>query len=497
MASGVCIVVFAVAFLLSCFINSSEEYISAHMIYPFYVIISMLYFCFSFVKIKSSLIKEVTIYLYLFLLIFFGIFMLMTASSNGSVCFIIPIIILPLVIVAKPEILASIVLLGVVTAIVISGKTQTTSIHLDNVLDIIPCGVLSILMIFAIMRNRMQRFYYKFENQKLQESEQKALTKVENIEGFVNALVRSASKESDLDLAIEKLVADIGQKLNTDRVYIFERNEAGTFDDNYEWCREGVHSEKDKLKNIPYEGVIEAWYNTFDECSCVLIDDIEQYKDINKTIYTMLKEQQISSLIVHPLVIDGERIGFFGVDNPSPEMHDYIMSLLSMTEFFITAIIKVRNNIRDLQSAATYDPLTNCKNRTAMSWLLNEDFDKNKSLAVFSCDCNSLKKINDAHGHEAGDMHIIRTAEILQSVFGKEDIYRIGGDEFVVAIVGISLSEFEGLAAKAEEQLRDIAAVGYVYKEKVDTDIKHILNLVDTNMYQQKKRFYEKNSTDL
>lgn len=496
MVSGIGVVIFLVTLLVSSHLNGSSEYAVVHKLYLFYVAVSLLYFCFSFARIKSSRIKEVTVYLYLFLLIFFGVSMLMTDSSNASVCFIVPIIVLPLLLVARPVVLVPIVLVGIAAAITASALTQEPNMHLINMLDIIPCGILSMLLIFVIMRNRMRRFYYKFENQQLQESEQKALDAVENVENFVGALVRSASEEADLDVAIEKLVTEIGKKLDTDRVYIFERNAVGTFDVTYEWWREGVHSRRDELKNIPFEGVIETWYKAFDDSSCMVIEDIEDYKNVNRDIYELLKSYGTKSLIARPLVVDGERIGYLGVDNPAPEMRDYITSLLDMTEFFISAIIRVRNNIRILQNYAIYDSLTNCKNRAAMGWLLGENFDKKDSLGLLLCDCNGLKIANDTYGHEVGDSLIIRTSRTLQSIFGSDDLYRIGGDEFVVAMSGISRSEFEALAKKAEERLGDMASVGYVFNETVETDIVSILKAADKKMYQQKRRFYEKRKDD-
>lgn len=473
--------------------NTSEAYATAHRIYLFYGIISLFHFGISFLNVKNTRTKEVMIYVYLFLLIFFGISMLMTDSSNSSVCFIIPIVVFPLVLVAKPHVLGSIVFFGVITAIIASGATQDPSVHMSNLLDIIPCGIMSILMIFVIMRNRMQRFYYRVEKRQFQETAKEAEREVENIEDFLNMLVHSSSEEHDLDKALQKLVTEIGKKLNTDRVYILEQNETGTFDNNYEWCREGVRSGKERMKNIPYGGVIEVWYKLFDKSSCVVIDDVEEYKATNKIVYDTLKAENISSLILHSLTVDGERVGYFGVDNPPQETHKYIVSLLNATEFFITAIIRVRNNMRILEDRATYDTLTHCKNRATMSWLLNEEFDKNEPLALLTFDCNGLKTVNDTCGHEAGDALLIRIAGILRSIFGNNNTYRVGGDEFIAAISGISRSAFESLVKQSEEKIGDLASFGCVYKEKVDIDITALLKVADDIMYQQKKRFYEKN----
>lgn len=46
-------------------------------------------------------------------------------------------------------------------------------------------------------------------------------------------------------------------------------------------------------------------------------------------------------------------------------------------------------------------------------------------------DLNGLKKVNDEYGHEAGDFLIQKVAKNISKVF-YGNIYRIGGDEFVV-----------------------------------------------------------------
>ena len=57
-------------------------------------------------------------------------------------------------------------------------------------------------------------------------------------------------------------------------------------------------------------------------------------------------------------------------------------------------------------------------------------------MAVFGL--NGLKAINDSCGHECGDMAIVNTVNLLIGVFGKENIYRIGGDEFIAVEENVS-----------------------------------------------------------
>ena len=58
-----------------------------------------------------------------------------------------------------------------------------------------------------------------------------------------------------------------------------------------------------------------------------------------------------------------------------------------------------------------------------------------------------LKKANDTHGHTYGDSLITRASALLTKIF-KDDVYRIGGDEFVVLCVNTERNDFYNLVDK-------------------------------------------------
>lgn len=122
----------------------------------------------------------------------------------------------------------------------------------------------------------------------------------------------------------------------------------------------------------------------------------------------------------------------------------------------------------------------------------NADF----SIAVF--DVNKLKVANDVFGHMAGDKLLVTVAEHLSSVFGNSNVYRIGGDEFVVVIPetddsdsGIKISScVAGMKTLSVEGYPDCKAscawgVCRFDKEK-DKDLSDVLRRTDTEMYKNK-----------
>ena len=113
------------------------------------------------------------------------------------------------------------------------------------------------------------------------------------------------------------------------------------------------------------------------------------------------------------------------------------------------------------------------------------------SLAVLMCDLNGLKKVNDKQGHDAGDKFILRSAEILKSIFGDENVYRMGGDEFVALLTNTSETDFEEKVNLTRIQMGTTASIGTVYRKSIDTDFDSILKIADTEMYKQKKKYYK------
>lgn len=87
------------------------------------------------------------------------------------------------------------------------------------------------------------------------------------------------------------------------------------------------------------------------------------------------------------------------------------------------------------------DPLTGVKSRHAFVEV-EEHFDdliaqnECNPFAVIVFDLNGLKTINDAKGHAYGDNYIKESVKMISNYFPFDNIYRFGGDEFVVLLEG-------------------------------------------------------------
>jgi diguanylate cyclase (GGDEF)-like protein len=85
------------------------------------------------------------------------------------------------------------------------------------------------------------------------------------------------------------------------------------------------------------------------------------------------------------------------------------------------------------------DPLTGCLNRRALELRLRNDWRlgsrRGSPVAVLALDLDHFKRINDSHGHHAGDRVLEQIARIMKETARDTDsVARFGGDEFVILL---------------------------------------------------------------
>lgn len=151
------------------------------------------------------------------------------------------------------------------------------------------------------------------------------------------------------------------------------------------------------------------------------------------------------------------------------------------------------------------DGLTGLYNRTAYI----EELDKidlnlkeyNKRLAILMIDINDLKVVNDTLGHNLGDKLILEIAKNMLYVFVMYgDIYRIGGDEFVIIFQNINeykleqlinklLKKYDKINKKNKNEYKISIAYGYEFLN-VDKyfEILECVKVADEKMYINKKK---------
>lgn len=96
----------------------------------------------------------------------------------------------------------------------------------------------------------------------------------------------------------------------------------------------------------------------------------------------------------------------------------------------------LRQKLEQSEKDRMTDSLTGCYSCHAwMDLQLHYDQKRGDRVTLIMIDLNNLKKVNDQYGHDAGDEYLKNTASHLKTIFSRkgDKIYRVGGDEFVVA----------------------------------------------------------------
>lgn len=323
-----------------------------------------------------------------------------------------------------------------------------------------------------------------------QEKRSDLLRNYQDLEIIVNNGIRLALNEPVPDKSLDIILEYIGMALKGERTYIFERNWSGGDDNTYEWVAAGITPERDNLQDLPPE-VCANWYKNFSESKNILIEDIENIRETDPLQYENLKRQNIHSIAVVPLYLDGKVIGFYGIDNPPQHSLEYATNMLQIMGYFIVSTLKRRNLVKELQDMSFTDQLTGLGNRRAMEDHI-EIMNHSSRTGVVFCDITGLKKLNDSEGHSAGDRLICGCADALRSAFGEYGLFRIGGDEMLAICCGISEQQLTDRVDRLHRELseHDITmAVGSVWQESADS-LGNMIKEAERLMYAEKSEYY-------
>ena len=152
-----------------------------------------------------------------------------------------------------------------------------------------------------------------------------------------------------------------------------------------------------------------------------------------------------------------------------------------------------------LRHLAETDALTGLANYRRLSETLETEIKRSdrtgREFAVLLFDLNGMKRINDSHGHLAGNRALCRMADIFRSSCRSIDTAaRYGGDEFAIVLPEAGSSEAdavgrricEHLANEPEEPLLS-ASVGMAVYPKDGTSIEALFQAADRALYRMKQ----------
>ena len=177
-------------------------------------------------------------------------------------------------------------------------------------------------------------------------------------------------------------------------------------------------------------------------------------------------------------------------------------AVISFVAQFID-VTQAREAQAALHHAATHDPLTLLGNRRGLSEQLGRVLGQiprtGTRIGILALDLDGLKPVNDRFGHAAGDQVLVTVSQRLRAAVRRDDpIARIGGDEFVVVLVGVHTEHQVGhLAEKIRNELSravvvDEMPVGVTVSigavlARPDEDAGSLLARADAALYEAKQ----------
>ncbi|MCG9580960.1 sensor domain-containing diguanylate cyclase [Vibrio tubiashii] len=201
---------------------------------------------------------------------------------------------------------------------------------------------------------------------------------------------------------------------------------------------------------------------------------------------------------------NGELFGTICVIDTKETVYPLSLSkLLEQLARLIASDIQTACRLQEAENMALTDELTGLLNRRGYT-LLGEQKLKDapryhQNIGLLYIDIDNLKKVNDTHGHEFGDIAITSVANILQTTCRPSDIIaRIGGDEFAILTLVSKRDELtdlsktisnrysEKLATAKELDVTDVSIGIHFAPCERGLCLQSLISLADNAMYHVK-----------
>lgn len=168
-----------------------------------------------------------------------------------------------------------------------------------------------------------------------------------------------------------------------------------------------------------------------------------------------------------------------------------IMSTYVMVTMYDNFVVRSK-----LRQVAENDLSTGLKNRNAYEETVRDyPVRCSNTLSCIYVDVNNLHELNNTQGHAAGDRMLKVVGRSLQAIFGEDDTYRIGGDEFIAFAIDQPAAEVRKLVKQftdAVETQGYSVAVGVTTQSAGGIDVDALVKLAEQRMYVDKSDHYKR-----
>ncbi len=204
------------------------------------------------------------------------------------------------------------------------------------------------------------------------------------------------------------------------------------------------------------------------------------------------------SAVCVPVTFMGRALGVLHATGPdgNPPEQVQLERLATLASLAGTRIGTVRA-FRRTQLQASTDGLTGLVNRRTFESKVRELLTRDEPVAIAVGDLDRFKELNDTFGHEAGDRALLLFASVLRDSVRSDDVAaRLGGEEFALALRGLTASDAVGRLERIREALADATAqpghlrftVSFgVTDSTVAASLDELLRVADAGLYAAKQ----------
>lgn len=143
----------------------------------------------------------------------------------------------------------------------------------------------------------------------------------------------------------------------------------------------------------------------------------------------------------------------------------FFMAPLLLSFIFMFEVLLAQWRYREsiIQRNSQIDPLTNLYNRRKINDYLHDlkHSDDPQKNAVILLDLDHFKRINDQHGHDMGDLVLVKVSEALRETVRNTDIVgRFGGEEFIILLNDADYNTVFTIAERCRQAIEKIEIYG-------------------------------------
>ena len=255
------------------------------------------------------------------------------------------------------------------------------------------------------------------------------------------------------------------------------------------------------VEDIDFYKLAKTWESTIAGSNCLIAksdQDMDILKQRNPVWYESLMGFHIETIALFPIKFQNELLGYTWTTNFDPNKADRIKETFELTTYVLGLEISSHQLMKRLQVLSTRDMLTGLLNRNEMnnriSSLESGKLNSGKAIGIVFADLNGLKRINDRDGHDAGDELLRNAARALRDVFDDDEVFRVGGDEFLALLIDATEQDVEkkvtALREAAQNYEKVVFAIGGCVA-KDGEDVARALLISDELMYEDKSAYYE------